>query len=100
MAAVVLADVAATVFGGGAFTTAMSSTAPSSAKPGGATYTLTPVRKRYCSEVPLVDVRCGTSSTKNMSQHSFRIRPGGRTRPSENASWNYGAVSVNTIGKL
>src|SRR5205814_6201467 len=48
-----------------------SSTAPSRASPGGATYTFTPVRKMYCSELPFDTVRCGTSSTKTMSQHSL-----------------------------
>ena len=49
----------------------MSSTTPSRVSPGGATYTFTPVRKMYWSEFPLEDARCGTSSTKKMSQHSL-----------------------------
>ncbi len=55
----------------GASITNISSTWPSRASPGGATYTFTPVRKMYWSELPLTAARWGTSSTKKMSQHSL-----------------------------
>src|SRR5258706_8373140 len=59
----------------------MFSIAPSRERPGGATYTFTPVRKMYCSEFPFAEERCGTSSTKKMSQHSLvNAAPGRRER--------------------
>src|ERR1700737_647289 len=51
--------------------TAKFSTPPSRVRPGGATYTLMPVRKRYWRELPLTDAGCGSSSTKKMSEHSL-----------------------------